>query len=188
MSQGFWSLLKWMLLSFLILAYLSLRWRCQLRMQLQNHLPICFFHMLWFQKSPEEADKGMKSNLNMIFSSSSCSWCSPEKSHNLWKMMVGLDYNLSFKKNDPFFSSTSWFFSGAVGIWFPPTSNIFQPKNQGRMWQDKSRSKGEGKGSSPKASVRIAVISVPWVGWFETWRVHGPWKKAVLGAVLGGLY
>lgn len=63
------------------------------------------------------------------------------------------------------------------------------------MWQDKSRSKGEGKGSSPKASVRIAVISVPWVGWLVGWlkrdRVGQTMKKrpcfpAVIGATLGG--
>jgi len=79
-----------------------------------------------------------------------------------------LDWITSFplkkRKNDPFFQAHLDFFRGLWESDIPSHFHDSNPKNQGRMWQDKSRSKGEGKGSSPKASVRIAVISVPWVG------------------------
>ena len=186
MSQGFWSLLKWMLLSFLILAYLSLRWRCQLRMQLQNHLPICFFHMLWFQKSPEEADKGMKSNLNMIFSSSSCSWCSPEKSHNLWKMMVGLDYNLSFKKKWSLFFKHILIFFGGCGNLIPSHFQHLPAKKPRTDVARQEPFQGWRQGKFPQ-SLRAHRRDQRPLGWL-VWNVTGPrtMKKGRAWSGFGG--
>ena len=185
MSQGFWSLLKWVLLSFLILAYLSLRlngvnWECNCRIISRFVFFICFD----FKNHQKKHMKGMKSNLIWL---SHPAAGAPLKSHiTISKMMLGLDYNLSFKKKSSLFFKHILIFFGGCGNLIPSHFQHLPAKKPRTDVARQEPFQGWRQGKFPQSLGAHRRDQRP-LGWL-VWNVTGPrtMKKGRAWSGFGG--